>query len=434
MKFGITSIVIILACVLLAFSGAADNEKAGLHPPGDQRPLLGELKPPAVGDEEMAAFAERMKAAAVYTDKNQLLTLLMVLVAPVVGLTLIYSKTGKRLYRLFKQRHSPTIWITSFLFAAIAFVGLVILEAIRVYIAYKGGLIFGSYWSALGAKISVYFALLVALTILVALLFRFLKKSTRLWWILTTLIVILVSLALGALYPHRLPLSGVVAEAIVEGPAVDTARTVSESWDGSSMTLFEDSSGIYSGQIWATGSVFSDDILISRGALAELTPFELEVLIAEEEAYRQAGYNGRMYLVITFIVLIVLFVSDLVTPYFCRRLKTPPPPDSRSLPIMLTAVLIGFILLTPFAVSYNRQLEAKAARIAIENTRKPMTAVELYRKQATYNLSAAQPNGVLHLLIDPHRATADKIAQARTMRQDRVPPSSAPNRSGQLPK
>jgi Zn-dependent protease with chaperone function len=117
----------------------------------------------------------------------------------------------------------------------------------------------------------------------------------------------------------------------------------------------------------------------------------------------------------------VLFIADMATPYLCKRLKTPPPPDSRSLPILITVIVLGFLLAVPFLNSVNRYLESEAAEAAIIATRKPITAVDLYKKQVEFNLSAAQPNGILHLLIDPHPATTDNIAQARTLRQELAP-------------
>jgi Zn-dependent protease with chaperone function len=162
-------------------------------------------------------------------------------------------------------------------------------------------------------------------------------------------------------------------------------------------------------------------VTISRGALAGLTPFEIEILLAKEEAARRLEHPAIMVLLITLVVLVVLFVADFSTPYICKGLKTPPPPDSRSLPILVTTVILGIIISIPFLTGVNRYLESKAAESAITNTRKPITAIDLYRKQVEFNLSAAQPNGILHLLIDPHPAATDNIAQARTLRQELAP-------------
>ncbi len=394
---------------------------ADLHPPGEQRPLLDELALPSADGVDEAAFNEQMKDAETYTRNHQLITLLMFLIPLFVGLGFIFFKINKRLYRFLKQNHPPTVWFSSFLLSGITFFALIPFEAFRVFLEYKNGLLYGGYWPVFGTRVAIYFLIAVALAIFIGILFNLIQRSTRLWWISSALIILVVVLALGGLYPHRLPLTGVSAAAIIEGAAVERATVVSEIWDIGSLTLFEDNSGYKSGQIWAVASLFGNDILISRGALVELTPFEVEILLAKGEASRQLGHRAIILLAFTLILLLVLFIADMVTPYLCKRLKTSPPPDSRSLPILITVIVLGFLIAVPFLNSVNRYLESEAAEAAIIATRKPITAIDLYKKQVEFNLSGAQPNGILHLLIDPHPATTDNIAQARTLRQELAP-------------
>ncbi|MCP4228779.1 MAG: hypothetical protein GY771_01340 [bacterium] len=415
------TIIALSTVVTLTAAPASGESKADLHPPGEQRPLLDGFSASIDEAEESAALMELMSKAEEYTRARQFVSLLMLLILPIIGLAFIIFKVNKRLYRLFKQRHSPTVWISSLLFGGAAFIALTLIEAYRVFLEYSNGLLYSGYWPVFTSRVAIYFLMTLALIVFIGILFHVVQRSTRLWWISATLVFMTIVLTLGGLYPHRLPLTGVSASAITEGVAVERAYVVSENWDAGGFALFEDNSGHYANRIWATSSLFGNDIIISRGALTELTPFEIEVLLAEAEAARQLGHRPIITLLLTLAVLAVLFVADLLAPYICKRLKTPPPPDSRSLPVFVTTVLIGLIISIPFITGVNRYLESKAIESAIVTTRKPITAIDLYRKQVEFNLSAAQPNGILHLLIDPHPATTDNIAQARTLRQELAP-------------
>jgi STE24 endopeptidase len=203
-----------------------------------------------------------------------------------------------------------------------------------------------------------------------------------------------------------------------EGKSAELVRSLTEPGAGDSLSLFVDKTGKFSDLIWARSGVFSKEVTVSDGAVENLTPYELEVLVAHELAYFETGYRVNGFLLTALVILAVLFLTDLFISRVAGVLRIEPPPDPRATAVFAVTILVFAILAVPILNGYSRYIDRKADDYAIRLTRKPVTAAELYRKEAATNLSAPQPNAVLHLLLDSSQPPIDRIAQARALRQE----------------
>jgi hypothetical protein len=67
---------------------------------------------------------------------------------------------------------------------------------------------------------------------------------------------------------------------------------------------------------------------------------------------------------------------------------------------------------------WNRHLWLEADEEVVRLTRKPIAAVTLYYEEARANLAAAEPNPVLHFLVDAKPSPAERAARARRLRRE----------------
>jgi STE24 endopeptidase len=292
------------------------------------------------------------------------------------------------------------------------------LLALKNYLPAANDLLSHDFWKAFGESVLAGFVITLGAGLILSLLLVLIRRFHRLWWGLASAALILALVSVGPLYPRRLPLSGVSGEPMAERKSAELARNLIEPGSGESLSLYVDKTGKFSDLIWARSAFFSKEVVVSGGAVENLTPYELEVLVAHELAYFETGYRAKGFLIVVVLIIAGFFLADLIAVRAAELLRAEAPPDPRGTTVLGTTLLVLFILAFPIVNGYSRYSERGADDYAIRLTRKPVTAVELYRKETAVNLSAPRPNAVLHLLLDSGQPPTDRIAQARALRQE----------------
>lgn len=412
------------AFLVLVFFAAAPitvdtpAEADSLSIPGEQRPFTSVLRQPETDPEETAVWEARMFQAGRYTNLSHIVSLAFALALPGLAVAFYFLGFDKRIYRLTGDRPGLAGWLSAFALAFWVYVLTLPLTALRNYLPAAYGLLSYDFWEAFGKSALAGFVFALAAGLVLSVLTVLMRRFHRLWWGLASAALILALVSVGPLYPRRLPLSGVSGEPMDEGKSAELVRNLTEPGVGDSLSLFVDNTGKFSDLIWARSGVLSKEVTVSDGAVENLTPYELEVLVAHELAYFETGYRVNGFLLTALVILAVLFLTDLLVSRVAGVLRTEPPPDPRATAVFAVILLVFAMLAVPILNGYSRYIDRKADDYAIRITRKPVTAAELYRKEAATNLSAPQPNAVLHLLLDSSQPPIDRIAQARALRQE----------------
>jgi STE24 endopeptidase len=410
-----------LVLVFLAVAPAAADAPAEADSPtipGEQRPFTSDLRQPETDPGETAAWEARMSQAGRYTNLSHIVSLAFALALPGLALAFYFLGFDKRIYRFTGERPGLAGWLSAFALAFWVYVLTLPLTAVRNYLASAYGLLSYGFWEAFGDSVLAGFVFALVAGLILSILTVLMRRFNRLWWGIASAALIFVLASAGPLYPRRLPLTGVSGEPMDEAKSAELVRNLTEPGAGDSLSLYVDKTGKFSELIWAESGVFSKEVTVSNGAVENLTPYELEVLVAHELAYFETGYRVNGFLFKALVVLAVFFLTDLLAGSVAGVLRAEPPPDPRATAVFAVTLLVLSILAVPVLNGYSRYAERKADDYAIRLTRKPVTATELYRKEAATNLSAPRPNAVLHLLMDSNQPPTDRIAQARALRQE----------------
>jgi hypothetical protein len=374
--------------------------------PTRARGLAFELGPELPRPEEEARADPRFAAAYRYTTARQLLAVASAAAVVACLLALYFSGAGARVARLGRGRPLATaLWEAA---AAAVVVAVVLGAAATLRLAFL---------RAAGGEASLGAALGRTLCCGVgAGAFFFAVGATRrpwprTWWIAVTAAAVVAALAWAFLGPFpraaepASPTGGILEERLryltgrFELPAYNIAveRRAAP------------------GTIAATASLPRRTLVVTPGAEA-LDRYEAEVFLAAALRRGEAVQKSLLGPAALLVVMALLPTGEALAQMVARRRRA----RAASADVLLFAAFFwaGLALALPFFNAWNRHLLLRADEEAVRLTRKPITAVTLYYKQAAANLVAAEPNAVLHFLADAAPSAAERAAQARRLRRE----------------
>jgi STE24 endopeptidase len=86
--------------------------------------------------------------------------------------------------------------------------------------------------------------------------------------------------------------------------------------------------------------------------------------------------------------------------------------EPRAVPLALFVLAVGSLALQPFASAVSRELEAEADWVALETTRDPESARDLFQGFTRAALEDPTPPRWAHLAFDTHPSIEERIAMA----------------------
>jgi hypothetical protein len=411
-----------LTLITAAFAAALGTFAYGQSTPATAEPtrdrgLAVDLGPELPRPEEEARADPRFAAAYRYTTARQVIDVGAPAVIVVCLLALYYSGLGARVARLGGERPVAAALLTA------AAVGVVIAAVLGAASALRV-----AFWRGAGGEAQLGAATARALCGgfgAAAFLFGVgaaRARWPRTWWIVVTMASVAAALAWRFLAP--LPRA--------EGPATPTggvlqerARYLSAQHEMPSYKIAVARGAFPPGAIAAAASPARRKLTASPGA-ESLGRYEAEVFVASAVLRGEAMQKSLLGPAALLVFMASLLAADALSRAAARRRsgrsrrsRRAPPADMVLFAAFLAAALA---VAAPLFNSWSRDVRLGADAAAVRLTRKPITAVALYYKEAAADLVAAEPNPVLHFLADAAPSAAERAAQARRLREELAKP------------
>lgn len=373
--------------------------------PARERGLAFELGPELPRPEEEARADPRFAAAYRYTTARQALAVGASAAVVACLFALYFTGLGGRLARLGGERPVATALLTAAAVGVVVAVVLGAASALRVA-SLRAAAGDGSFGAALCRSLS--YGIGAAAFVFTVGATR--KRWPRTWWIAATIACVIVALA----WVYLLPLPRAAEPASpTAGLLEERARHLTSHYEVPAYKVAPERRRAAPGKIAAVASLPRRTLVVSPGA-ETLDRYEAEVLLATAILRAETMQKSLLVPAALLTFLALLPIADALTQAVARRRPRRAGPAD----VILFAAFLWTALAValPLFNAWSRHLCLKADEEAVRLTRKPVTAVSLYYKVAAANLVAAEPNAVLHFLVDATPSAADRAARARRLR------------------
>jgi STE24 endopeptidase len=169
-------------------------------------------------------------------------------------------------------------------------------------------------------------------------------------------------------------------------------------------------------------------IVLGDTLMAEYDADEIETILAHELGHHVHGDIWRGIAVQTALTLTGLFLADRLLRWGVAYFAFESLADVAAFPLVAMAVGGLAVLAMPLANAYSRWREGLADQFSLEMTGKPQAFISSMTKLANQNLSEAEPEPWVELLLYSHPAVSKRIKAARGF-QSSLAEGSAPNSS-----
>ena len=133
---------------------------------------------------------------------------------------------------------------------------------------------------------------------------------------------------------------------------------------------------------------------------------EVRVVLAHEYGHHKSQHIWKGVAWYALLSLPILFVVARVAARW-GGLYTP-----RAVPVALFALVVVYVVVQPFDNLISRRMEAEADWVALETTRDPEDARELFEKFSETALQEPDPPEWAHLFFDTHPSIVERIGEA----------------------
>lgn len=138
---------------------------------------------------------------------------------------------------------------------------------------------------------------------------------------------------------------------------------------------------------------------------------EVRVVLAHEYGHHKSQHIWKGLAWYTLLSLPILFVVARVAARW-GGLYTP-----RAVPVALFALVVVYLVVQPFDNLISRRMEAEADWVALNTTRDPEAARELFEKFSETALQEPDPPEWAHLFFDTHPSIVERIGEATAWQQ-----------------
>ena len=403
-----TRLVIIGAALALSLAAvSAFGAEAAPAAPG-QRDLIYELGPKLPEPEKEAQTDPRFAAAGRYTTARQISTLAAALLIIGALAALYFSGAGGRLARLGRSRPFATTLIMAGVVGAAVAVPLLLGAAVR-----------GAFLRAAGGEPSAAVILIKPLCYGVAAAAFALAVGTaraiwpRTWWIAATFAVVVAAVFWAFLLP--LP-PAAEPSSPTGGFLLERAQYLSAQYQTPPYKIAVERRPPADKLVAASSSPARRVVVVSAGA-ESLGRYEAEVFLAAAIARAEATRKSLLGAAALVFLMASLIAADAFAGALARRRGADVAAPAGLLPFAAVLVALWTAALVLCNI-WSRHLWLEIDEEVVSLTRKPIAAVTLYYEEARANLVAAEPNAVLHFLVDAKPSPAERAAQARRLRRE----------------
>jgi hypothetical protein len=403
-----TRLTIIGAFLALSLAAASAQGEEAAPPPLGQRGLIYELGPKLPEPEKEALTDPRFAAAGRYTTARQISTVAAALLIIAALAALYFSGTGRRLARLGRGRPLATTLIMAGVVGAAVAVPLLLAAAVR-----------GGFLRAAGGEPSAAVILITPLCYGVAAGALTLTVGAtraiwpRTWWMAATFSVVVAAVFWAFLLP--LP-PAAEPSSPTGGFLLERVQYLSAQYQMPPYKVAVERRPPADEIIASASSPARRVVVVSAGA-ESLGRYEAEVFLAAAVTRAEATRNSLLAAAALVFFMASLIAADAGAGALARRRGADADAPAGLLPFAAFLVALWAAALVVFNV-WSRHLWLDADEEVVRLTRKPIAAVTLYYEEARANLAAAEPNAVLHFLVDGKPSPAERAARARRLRRE----------------
>jgi STE24 endopeptidase len=250
--------------------------------------------------------------------------------------------------------------------------------------------------------------------VLLEVMYALLRASPHWWWLWTALVMLFLTAILSNLSPVLIfplfykftPLDDEELVARLTRLAERAGARVR------GVYRFDMSSKTVEANAAVVGLGNTRRIILGDTLLANFSPDEIETVLAHELGHHVHGDLGKGILVQSGLTLGGLWLASLVLRWGVTLFGFGDIADVAAMPLLALAMGAFGLITMPLSNTYSRWRESMADRYALETTRKPQAFATAMTRLADQNLSEADPERWVEVLLYSHPAISRRVAMA----------------------
>jgi STE24 endopeptidase len=252
--------------------------------------------------------------------------------------------------------------------------------------------------------------------VLLEVMYALLRASPTWWWLWTALVMLFLTVILSNLSPILIfplfykftPLDDEELVARLTRLAERAGARVR------GVYRFDMSSKTVEANAAVVGLGNTRRIILGDTLLANFSPDEIETVLAHELGHHVHGDLGKGILVQSALTLGGLWLASLILRWGVTAFGFNGIADVAAMPLLALAMGIFGLVTMPLSNAYSRWRESMADRYALETTRKPQAFATAMTRLADQNLSEADPERWVEVLLYSHPAIRRRVAMAQS--------------------
>jgi STE24 endopeptidase len=251
--------------------------------------------------------------------------------------------------------------------------------------------------------------------VLLEVMYALLRASPTWWWLWTALVMLFLTVILSNLSPILIfplfykftPLDDEELVARLTRLAERAGARVR------GVYRFDMSSKTVEANAAVVGLGNTRRIILGDTLLANFSPDEIETVLAHELGHHVHGDLGKGILVQSALTLGGLWLASLILRWGVIAFGFNGIADVAAMPLLALAMGIFGLVTMPLSNAYSRWRESMADRYALETTRKSQAFATAMTRLADQNLSEADPERWVEVLLYSHPAISRRVAMAK---------------------
>jgi STE24 endopeptidase len=252
--------------------------------------------------------------------------------------------------------------------------------------------------------------------VLLEVMYALLRASPTWWWLWTALVMLFLTVILSNLSPILIfplfykftPLDDEELVARLTRLAERAGARVR------GVYRFDMSSKTVEANAAVVGLGNTRRIILGDTLLANFSPDEIETVLAHELGHHVHGDLGKGILVQSALTLGGLWLASLILRWGVTAFGFNGIADVAAMPLLALAMGIFGLVTMPLSNAYSRWRESMADRYALETTRKSQAFATAMTRLADQNLSEADPERWVEVLLYSHPAIRRRVAMAQS--------------------
>jgi STE24 endopeptidase len=251
--------------------------------------------------------------------------------------------------------------------------------------------------------------------VLLEVMYALLRASPHWWWLWTALVILFLTVILSNLSPVLIfPLFYKFTPLDDEELVTRLTRLAERAGARvRGVYRFDMSSKTVEANAAVVGLGNTRRIILGDTLLANFSPDEIETVLAHELGHHVHGDLGKGILVQSALTLGGLWLASLVLRWGVTAFGFNGIADVAAMPLLALAMGVFGLVTMPLSNAYSRWRESMADRYALETTRKSQAFAAAMTRLADQNLSEADPERWVEVLLYSHPAISRRVAMAK---------------------